>query len=52
MEESGIISSEWEGRRKYYSLIREIRVIIVRISPPPNRRFEIQFPSVRKEGRE
>ncbi len=46
LEEHGIITSNWKGRRKYYSLIREV---IVRISPPPNRRFEVQFPLAKRE---
>lgn len=46
LEENGIIISNWEGRRKYYSLIREV---IVRIAPPPNRRFEVQFPLAKRE---
>jgi len=43
LEGEGIISSEMRGRRKYYSLEREV---IVQISPSPNRRFQIQFPKV------
>lgn len=42
LEESGLISSREEGRRKYYSLEREV---ILRISPSPNRRYEVQFPA-------
>ncbi len=41
LEREGIVSSRKEGRRKYYSLKRKV---IVKISPSPNRRFQIQFP--------
>ncbi len=41
LEDAGIISSRKEQRRKYYSLERDI---ILRISPSPNRRYEVQFP--------
>lgn len=40
LEEKGIISSEMKGRRKYYSLEKEVRL---HISPSPNRRYEVQF---------
>ncbi|MFP4143157.1 MAG: winged helix-turn-helix domain-containing protein [Thermoplasmata archaeon] len=43
LEQEGIVSSRMEGRRKYYSLERQV---IVKISPSPNRRFQIQFPRV------
>ncbi|MFW6064678.1 MAG: ArsR/SmtB family transcription factor [Candidatus Natronoplasma sp.] len=43
LELEGIVSSRREGRRKYYSLERQV---IVRISPSPNRRFQIQFPRI------
>jgi len=43
LEGEGIISSKQKGRRKYYSLEREV---IVQISPSPNRRFQIQFPNI------
>ncbi len=43
LESEGIISSRKMGRRKYYSLEREV---IVQISPSPNRRFQIQFPMI------
>ncbi len=45
LEEAGIISSRMEGRRKYYSLDKQV---IVKISPSPNRRFQIQFPEANK----
>lgn len=40
LEESGIISSYMDGRRKYYSLEKEI---ILHISPSPNKRYIVQF---------
>ncbi len=45
LKEAGIISSRMEGRRKYYSLEKRV---IVKISPSPNRRFQIQFPEANK----
>ncbi|MFP3872476.1 MAG: ArsR/SmtB family transcription factor [Candidatus Natronoplasma sp.] len=47
LEEAGLIASREEGRRRYYSLEKEI---ILRISPSPNRRYEIQFPPVEEQG--
>ena len=46
LEDAGIISSREEERRKYYSLEREI---ILRISPSPNRRYEVQFPRLEEK---
>jgi len=43
LEQVGIVSSRMEGRRKYYSLEREV---VVKISPSPKRRFQIQFPRI------
>lgn len=40
LERAGIIVSRQEGRRRYYSLVKEIRLII---SPEPKRRYELQF---------
>ncbi|MBS3816715.1 MAG: winged helix-turn-helix transcriptional regulator [Candidatus Thermoplasmatota archaeon] len=40
MEEEGLLSSRKENRRKYYSLKREI---ILRISPSPNKKYQVQF---------
>lgn len=40
LEKAGIVSSRERGRRKYYSLKKDI---ILRISPSPNRRYEVQF---------
>ncbi len=36
LEDSGLIRSYWEGRRKYYTLEKEIRLEIV---PPPEGKF-------------
>ena len=41
LEEKEIISSYDKGRRKYYSLEKEV---ILHISPSPSRRYEVQFP--------
>ncbi len=46
LEDSGLISSREEGRRKYYSLEREV---ILRISPSPHRRYEVQFPPLKTD---
>ncbi len=40
LEEADIIESREEGRRKYYSLKKEI---LLRIAPSPGRRYEVQF---------
>jgi len=40
LEKAGIVSSRERGRRKYYSLKKDI---ILRISPSPNKRYEVQF---------
>ncbi|MFW6196545.1 MAG: ArsR/SmtB family transcription factor [Thermoplasmatota archaeon] len=45
LEDAGIISSREEGKRKYYTLRREV---ILRISPSPNRKYEVQFPKIEK----
>ena len=36
LEESGLIESYWQGRKKYYRLVKEIHL---EISPPPEGRF-------------
>lgn len=46
LENAGLISSREEKRRKYYSLEKEI---ILRISPSPNRRYEVQFPKLKEK---
>ncbi len=43
LEKSGIVLSEKRGRRKYYSLNKEI---VLRISPSPNRRYVVQFQDI------
>lgn len=43
LEDANIISSRLEGRRKYYSLEREV---IFQITPSPHRRYIAQFPPV------
>ncbi len=40
LERAGLISSRMEGRRKYYSLNKEVKL---HISPSPNRRYELQI---------
>ncbi len=40
MEEAGVISSREEGRRRYYSVEKEV---MLKVSPSPNRRFEANF---------
>jgi predicted transcriptional regulator len=41
LTEAGIVESYKEGRRKYYTLVRDVRL---EISPSPNRRFVARFP--------
>lgn len=41
LTEAGLIESYEDGRRRYYTLVREVRV---EISPSPNRRFVARFP--------
>ncbi len=43
LEKAGIVASREEGRRKYYSLKKEI---LLYISPSPDRRYEVQFTDV------
>ena len=45
LETAGLITSRKEGRRKYYSLIREVELSI---TPSPNRQFILQFPPLRE----
>lgn len=40
LEERGVVESRMEGRRRYYSLAVDVRL---EVSPPPNRRFLVQF---------
>ncbi|MFC4451116.1 winged helix-turn-helix domain-containing protein [Halorussus aquaticus] len=39
--DAGLLVSYTEGRRRYFSLVREVRF---EVSPSPNRRFVVQFP--------
>lgn len=41
LAEEGLIDSYEDGRRKYYTLVREVRL---EVSPSPNRRFVARFP--------
>lgn len=39
--DAGLLESYTEGRRRYFSLVREVQF---EVSPSPNRRFVVQFP--------
>lgn len=41
LTEAGLLESYKDDRRRYYTLVREVRV---EISPSPNRRFVARFP--------
>lgn len=41
LEEGGVVAVRWEGRRKYYSLCRDVELYV---SPSPNRQFRVGFP--------
>lgn len=41
LTESGLLDSYKDGRRRYYTLVREVRL---EITPSPNRRFVARFP--------
>lgn len=43
LEEAGVLSSYREGRRRYFTLVKGVRL---EISPSPNRRFVARFPAV------
>ncbi|MFC7130774.1 winged helix-turn-helix domain-containing protein [Haloferax chudinovii] len=47
LEEAGIVTARMEGRRKYYTLIREVDLTV---SPSPRREFRIQFPAVPEQS--
>ncbi len=47
LTEAGLVASYREGRRRYYSLVKEVRL---EIAPSPNRRFAIRFPEPRGGG--
>lgn len=40
LSDAGLIDSYWEGRRRYYRLVRDVRL---EISRSPERRFVVQF---------
>lgn len=42
LTEAGLLNSYTDGRRRYFTLVREVRL---EVSPPPNRRFIAQFPA-------
>ncbi len=42
LEEAGIVASYREGRRRYFTLVKGVRL---EISPSPNRRFVAQLPA-------
>lgn len=41
LTEAGLLDSYKDGRRRYYTLVREVRL---EIAPSPNRRFTARFP--------
>lgn len=41
LTDAGLLESYKEGRRRYYTLVREVRIDI---SPSPERRFVVRFP--------
>lgn len=41
LTDAGLLDSYKDGRRRYYTLVREVRL---EITPSPNRRFVAQFP--------
>jgi predicted transcriptional regulator len=43
LAERGVVDSYREGRRRYFTLVNEVRL---EVSPPPNRRFVVQFEDV------
>lgn len=46
LTDAGLLDSYEEGRRRYYTLVREVRL---EITPSPNRRFVARFPNTRTE---
>jgi len=42
LTEAGILDSYTDGRRRYFTLVSEVRL---EVSPSPNRRFVAQFPA-------
>ena len=49
LTEAELIVSRKEGRRKYYSLVRDVELYI---TPSPKREFRIQFPEASDGSRE
>lgn len=47
LEDAGLVESYEDGRRRYFSLVREVNL---EISPSRNRRFVARFPEIEKEG--
>lgn len=47
LTEANVLDSYMEGRRRYYTLVREVSL---EISPPPNRRFVARFPDQIREA--
>lgn len=43
LTDASVLDSYEEGRRRYYTLVREVRV---EISPSPERRFVARFPEI------
>lgn len=41
LTDAGVLESYRDGRRRYFTLVREVRV---EIAPSPNRRFVARFP--------
>lgn len=41
LTEAGVLDSYRDGRRRYYTLVREVRL---EVAPSPNRRFVARFP--------
>lgn len=46
LTEAGVIESYKDGRRRYFRLVRDVRL---EISPRPNRRFIARFPEPSQE---
>lgn len=44
LTDAGVLETYEDGRRRYYSLVREVRL---EITPSPNRRFVARFPDAR-----
>ncbi|MFB6267059.1 MAG: ArsR/SmtB family transcription factor [Halodesulfurarchaeum sp.] len=47
LADAGLVESYRDGRRRYFRLIREVRL---EVSPSPNRRFVARFPALEGEG--